>query len=251
MQNNSLLPILAALLLCCSSCFFIPIKKPDNKTKEQAEIELYKEKIKKSYREDGSLLSTVTYRGKDRHGLSHNFYPNGIIQATIPYHYNKKHGDVIWYYKSGKTYRITPYAQGQKNGLRKVFYEDGTLQSTQTFKHDIPQDDLTEYNAYGDKKKNYVDWGYKIVDKRKSNAYVDVVFAFKRPVKNPEFFHQALSERDTLNLPVSKINNRHFIRIPAKEGSVINESIPIIARYTTEYRNTYVSNRTIKIHVPN
>ncbi len=249
MQNNTLFAILLGLTVCCSSCFFIPVKKAENKKKAKPNIESYQERIKKNYRTDGSLLSTITYRGKTRHGLAHNYYPNGVIQSTVPYHYNKKHGDVIWYYKSGKTYRITPYAQGKKHGLRKVYYEDGTLQSTQTFRSNLPQDDLIEYNAYGDEKKKYISWDYKIVDKRKSNGYVDVVFSFDREVDKPEFLHQAIMDGDTITMPLSKINNRYFIRIPIKEGYTINDSIFIIAKYTTEYRNTYVNKRSISIQL--
>jgi len=237
--------LVSFLLISLNSCLFVPAKPSlDNKSIPPAN-EL--EQIKKSYRKDGSLLSSITLRGDKRHGLSQNYYPNGKIQATIPYHYGKKHGQVIWYFKNGRTYRVTEYAQGKKNGPRKFYYDNGKLRSTQTFIDDMPQADLKEFNAYGKRKKNYAKWQYKIIDKRTTNGYVDVIFSFAKKVNSPLFCHLFHSPEGPMRMPVSIVNERQFLRIPALAGQPVNEQIHIFAQYETALKNTYINEREISI----
>jgi len=249
MHNNHLIAVCIFIAVCCSSCFLFPTEKANSNQEESHNVESLKGKLQKNYRPDGSLLSTITYQGNQRHGLAHNYYPNGQIQSSIPYDNNKKHGEVIWYYKSAKIYRTTPYVEGQKHGVRKVYYEDGSLQATQSFKKNLPQSDLTEYTPLGDKVSNYTDWNYQIVDKRNLNRYVDVVFTFNKKVKHPAFFHNVKRKNDTVRMPVSRINGRQFLRIPLKPGVKRTENISIIGQYRTPYHNTFVSEKKILVHV--
>ena len=67
-----------------------------------------------NYRENGTILSKVTIKGRYKNGPAFNYYDDGTVQHEFNYKDGVKHGVARFFYESGKLYRETFYVNGQQ-----------------------------------------------------------------------------------------------------------------------------------------
>jgi hypothetical protein len=108
--------------------------------------------IKKTYREDGSLLASYTMKNGKYDGVAYNYYKNGNVDFEFFYVNGLKEGIVKRYYMDGKLYSQTPYIHDTIDGVRKIYYENGKLSSEIPFKKGNPEPGLKEYESNGELK---------------------------------------------------------------------------------------------------
>lgn len=105
--------------------------------------------IKKTYREDGSLLACYTMKNGKYDGKAYNYYKNGKVNFEFNYVNGLKEGIVKRFYEDGKLYSQTPYVHDTIDGIRKLYYKNGIVSSEIPYKKGNPEPGLKEYYDNG------------------------------------------------------------------------------------------------------
>ncbi len=183
--------------------------------------------VKKTYRQDGSLLATYTMKDGKYNGVAYNYYKNGKVNFEFNYVNGLKEGIVKRFYEDEKLYSTTPYVHDTIDGIRKLYFKNGIVSSETPYKKGNLEPGLKEYYDSGKLKTEDISIIVTPIDKTK-NKYQ---FKLSKKIKNARFF--SLSG----NYPFYKKTE-----MPVKEGIATitldkkaKEPLMIEAQITTEY----------------
>lgn len=102
--------------------------------------------LRKSYREDGSLLSEINYKDSIREGLARNYFRNGKVQREVNYVKGVMEGESRAYYENGDLHTVTPYVKGKRHGIQKKYYPGNKLMAEIPFEDNEQTVGLKEYS---------------------------------------------------------------------------------------------------------
>jgi len=102
--------------------------------------------VRKTYGEDGSLLSEINYKDSIRDGLARNYFRNGKVQTEVNYVKGVKEGESKSYYEDGGLYLVTPYVKGKRHGIQKKYYPGNKLMAEIPFEDNEQTTGLKEYS---------------------------------------------------------------------------------------------------------
>jgi antitoxin component YwqK of YwqJK toxin-antitoxin module len=71
--------------------------------------------------EDGTIVSTSTFKEGIKHGYEKDFNDNGILIHSLEFAEGQKHGDEVHFDDYGGGMTTTPYKEGKKHGVEKFF----------------------------------------------------------------------------------------------------------------------------------
>lgn len=88
----------------------------------------------KTYYPDGLIKKSACFIGDSiEHGITQEYYNNGILAAEIPYLGGKKHGLVNLFHRNGKIMEMQMYNLGTKHGEFKWYFDSGELMAERTY----------------------------------------------------------------------------------------------------------------------
>lgn len=91
--------------------------------------------LRKEYRYNGILASTVRIRNGVNDGMKLIYDNNGLIIRRIPYVNGEIHGTVQDLYPNGDILATIPYKNGMRNGQAFSYSTDGSVYRSVTFKN--------------------------------------------------------------------------------------------------------------------
>lgn len=154
MTRNFLNLLLSIFLLFFVSSCQLSQNKENSTIKE--ELTPGVDGVRKNYRNDKTLLSTIEYKDGKRHGISRSYYDNGkVVQKEICYNLGRKSGTTNSYYKNGNLYYTVEYVDDKREGVQKKYYESAELMAEVPYKNGLVQPGLIEYQKSGKRKKLY------------------------------------------------------------------------------------------------
>jgi hypothetical protein len=140
--------------------------------------------IKKTYREDGSLLSSYTMKNWKYDGIAYNYYKNGNVLYEFHYVNGLKEGNVKRYYEDGKLYSETPYLHDTIDGVRKIYYKNSIVSSEIPYKKGNLEPGLKEYYDNGKLKTQEI----SIIASPGDNTGNRIVLKVSKKYANVKFF---------------------------------------------------------------
>jgi hypothetical protein len=159
--------------------------------------------IKKTYREDGSLLSSYTMKNGKYDGIAYNYYKNGNVLYEFHYVNGLKEGIVKRYYEDGKLYSETPYFHDTIDGIRKIYYKNSIVSSEIPYKKGNLEPGLKEYYDNGKLKTQDI----SIIASSGDNTGNRIVLKVTKKYANVKFFSLK-----------GKYPSYEKIEIPTKQG---------------------------------
>ena len=205
--------------------------------------------VKKTYYE-GHLVEE-SYKNGQKHGMSKSYNHLGELESEIPYIKGKGHGKCkIYYAESGKLRQEYSMHHGKEVGTSKMYYENGNIRYTTTYK----ENNVTEKKRYyhsgalkelykypSDKPSIFIDYypngqiGWKRVMKN-NKLNIDE----KYPPTVTEYFKVALeggergysmrepidaTKESLFNTPYKKIKGDYYLRIYNHLGYLMKETL--------------------------
>jgi len=137
----------------------------------------------------GSLHKVARKKGNKLYGVQEEYKENGKLLSTITYLNGLRDGEAVMYHDNGKPYRITTYVRNKISGERKKYRKDGKLWSKQTFHEGLASNDLKEYDEEGKLVKPFE---FIIKTKKLRGGKLNVVFSVKGLCKKVEYFNGVL-----------------------------------------------------------
>lgn len=150
------------------------------------------------YNADSQLVSYISkedlYLNNLRHGLSTNYYKNGIIKNTTVYKNGKKHGVAKLYDENGILITLIEYKNGkeinrddvnkkhgsQKIGVWKEFYPNGKLKNESYYSQGKLHGLYKEYDLHGN---------LKLTHRYQHGVLVDTIVEIEKEIKIVEEFY--------------------------------------------------------------
>lgn len=205
--------------------------------------------VRINYRENGTLLSEVTYRDGLRNGLAINFYENGEIKNEIIYKNNNKEGRATWYYENGVLYRETNYTGDQIDGVQKRYYDNGKLMAEVPYKNGQLQLGTKEYTKEGKLKKLYPEIIILPIDKTGfENTYI-LQISLSKKQRETQFYRVYDGVDRRLDEPLDSRNDMAEITWRVPKGSFVMEKIRIAAEFQTILSNPYRVEKSYNVSV--
>jgi hypothetical protein len=206
--------------------------------------------IQKKYRKDKSLLSTIEYKDKKRHGISRLYYKDGkIIHNEIRYKMGVKHGITKSYYPNGQLYYSIQYLNGEREGIMKKYYKTGEVMAEVPYKEGKPQPGLIEYQKTGIRKVKYPSIVFKKIDKIASENKLIIKIKLSNGKKNVKFskilFDNKGNEFSERFLLVE--NGTSNLYYPVFENKPVDEKLKIKAEIKTFLGNPLILFKEKKI----
>ncbi len=250
MNHKYLIIIVFLIIPCLSSCDFFKFGK-EGKT-DKSENNHFNGRVKR-YRDDGSLLSIVSYKDSLKNGLAWNYYKNGKVRAEFHYKDGIKNGKETIYYENGNVYRITQYIEGVKQGKRNLFYEDGPLCAELTYIDNEVMPGLKEYYKTGKLKTKPVTIEFWLIDKTAfENRYIlRMQLSDKSKVAK---FYEVFEDVDGKYMGkslIETVNGIGEIVFNLMPGNSIMQNIKIWAERKTSLRNPEVISCDYKLAIKN
>jgi hypothetical protein len=228
---------------------------PDGSLKSETEAKgTLRHGITKVYSESGKLVSEISYVNNLRHGKTVTYYDEGNVSSEINYMNGLKEGDAIKYYPSGQIYRITPYSRNSVNGTVKTYWEDGILKAEALFKNGQPGIGLKEYTHTGVLKKMDAAIIVREIDEIAMLSRLTLRITLSSGSKNVEFFRGRLTDNiywnDQVEIIVTKDGQGNLVYYVSR-GSVVVETVNIIARIKTSLDNYYIIQKEYNLAAEN
>ncbi len=120
------------------------------KIKEIYEVNSCNEKcgFYKLFYKNGNYKKTMEYWNDKKHGLCHNYYPNGRWKKMRFYDDNILEREIVTYYnnKKGSIKRTIDYHGGQKNGYCFKYYKNGNRKEVYEYNYNVKVGYHSYYN---------------------------------------------------------------------------------------------------------
>jgi len=228
MKTNYIL--FAILVLVSSSC------NNTDKPKENPNI-------KKTFRENGTLLASYTMKNGKYDGVAYNYYENGNVNFEFFYVNGLKEGIVKRYYQDGKLYSQTPYIHDTVDGIRKIYYESGIVSSEIPYKKGNLEPGLKEYEVDGKLKTK--DISITVTPSKNSKNKFQLTTSKKSDIA--KFFR--LSGKDPFYTKTEIPSNKGVAILSVNKTT--NEPLLIEAQITTNFGSiqiirTYIDAKNLK-----
>ncbi len=91
-----------------------------------------------TYYQNGEVRSEFNYVDGKKEGKNKNYYQEGGLSSDVNYSNDKKHGSYIKYYKTGVTYVDCYYENGKLHGERTVYSREGKVKSVMKYADGLP-----------------------------------------------------------------------------------------------------------------
>lgn len=103
-----------------------------------------KTKVKEEFYPNGTLKSSIEYKGKVKDGEARTYNPNGTLSSMVHYKHDKENGLAEYYNQDGKIMMDVEMKDGKKNGRMRTYfpiggremecyYKDDKLEGVQTY----------------------------------------------------------------------------------------------------------------------
>jgi antitoxin component YwqK of YwqJK toxin-antitoxin module len=210
--------------------------------------------LKKSYREDGSLLSEIFYKDSIREGLARNYFRNGKVQTEVNYVKGVKEGEAKSYYEDGGLYLVTPYVNGKRQGIQKKYYPGNKLMAEIPFEDNEQTEGLKEYSkTTGKMITKETRMVFNLKDNTAFKNEVDLEIKLSDGSRNVKFMRYLPGEKG------SKGTSYHLTTIEGKAvetffilpGSSRMEKVHIIGTRRTRLGNDEIIKGTYNLAVEN
>jgi MORN repeat variant len=241
---------LFALILCfiVSSCDYLNFdNSPSNENNNRCNG------VVKHYRDDGSLLSTISYKDSLKNGEAKNFYKSGKLQSLLNYKDDKKEGETRVYYENGKLHSITPYVKGRKHGIKKRYYEDGKLNAEIPYINDEVVPGLKEYSKTGKMKTKPVKIVFELKDETAFKDKFVLQMRLSDGSKAAKFSQAFLNKKGEV-LGLSYIESKKgvgHIDYILRPGAQVMKKVEIVAERKTYFGNPQVIRGTYNLAIRN
>ena len=110
--------------------------------------------VKKTYHDNGSLMSETTYEDGEPVGEGRTYGPAGKVLEVTPYQNGAIHGERVQHWpgtEEDAPRRIIPYQEGVVEGTVRDFYQDGALYRAWQFRNGRPHGIEIQYDEEGKK----------------------------------------------------------------------------------------------------
>ncbi|MGB3183119.1 MAG: hypothetical protein WBB45_17130 [Cyclobacteriaceae bacterium] len=231
------------------------IKDAAKERQKEEEENVNKVVVKIKRRSDGTMKSKIRYKGRIKDGPAEDYYENGKLRTSIEYKDGLRHGEAKLYHKNGKLYRMTEYKDDMKNGLVTIYRKDGNVKATIPYKNDEPGIGTQEYYVSGNPKTEYPELKINKINRLKSEGRYMVEVELSEKDRNAVFYSGKLTDGKYIN------NNLVMLETPEKEvglldiylppGTMVNETINIIAVAETSMGNPYIVQKEVNINISN
>lgn len=91
--------------------------------------------IVRTYYDDGTIESEISYINDILDGISLFYYPNGNLREEIPFSYGKVNGIHRKYFQNGLIREERNLKEGILDGLDKIFHENGALKEALNYEN--------------------------------------------------------------------------------------------------------------------
>ncbi|WP_257668847.1 toxin-antitoxin system YwqK family antitoxin [Parapedobacter tibetensis] len=106
--------------------------------------------LRETYDERGWLSSSCTYRNNVKHGMYHEYYPDGKPMVDVEYRMGQKAGTTTAYHANGQASKKGQYNEaGDAFGKWESWFEDGTLAGWTHYKNGTLSGDFESYHPNG------------------------------------------------------------------------------------------------------
>ncbi|MBP5474287.1 MAG: hypothetical protein J6X92_05995 [Bacteroidales bacterium] len=204
--------------------------------------------IKKYPNRDGSIAREVSYKNGVRHGETKT-YLKGALYQTIPYENDVRNGIAKRYYTEGQVYKETPYVNDTIDGIIIIYYRNGSVTSKMGYSKGKQTKYLEEFNKNGTKYTDYPKIETSVTDEYATKGTYRIDISLSKPDQNVIFYRGSLVNNtvDTAALKELKVTDGKAVITLKKTTESTTDTVGIIARVLTPYRNRYVTSATVKL----
>lgn len=209
--------------------------------------------IRRTYRDDGSLLAEVTYLDSVRHGLARNYYKNGKVQTEMMYANGFRHGEAKQFYESGEIFQVTPYVNDKRQGIQRKYYNGGMLMAEIPFENNNQVQGTKEYSRTGKLITRDVKIVFTLVDKTAFEDKFELISQLSDGSEYVKFFRHfsgSYSKTD-LSYPINTVKGKAVEIFNLWPGHTHKEKIYIRGERTTSLRNKEIFTATYNLDIEN
>jgi hypothetical protein len=209
--------------------------------------------VRSRYRNDGTLLSTITYKDSIRHGVARNYYRDGSVKLEINYIKGVKHGDAITYYENGDIYQVTPFLDGKRDGIQKRFYPGNKLMAEIPFRDNKQVPGLKEYSDDGRLLTKDDRIVFRLVDKTSIENMFELHVQMSDNSPHTRFYREIKYEDSDLNLTIDLLTEagKTMLEFYVGRGQSYEEKVFIIGKRQTRLGNIEIFEAQYNIAVKN
>jgi len=209
--------------------------------------------IRSRYRNDGTLISTVTYKDSIRHGLARNYYRDGSVKLEMNYVKGVKHGEAITYYENGDVYQVTPFVNGKREGIQKRYYHGNKLMAEIPFKDNKQVPGLKEYSENGRLLTKDDRIVFRLVDKTAIENMFELHIQMSDNSTHTRFYREIKYEDSDLNLIIDLLTEKGktMLEFYVGRGQSFEERVFIIGKRQTRLGNTEIFEAQYNLVVEN
>ena len=204
--------------------------------------------IKKYPNRDGSIAREVTFKNGVRHGETRT-YLKGALYQTFQYENDVRNGIAKRYYTEGEVYKETPYVNDTIDGIITIYYRNGSVTSKMGYSKGKQTTYLEEFYKNGNKYTDYPKIVTSVTDEYATKGTYRIDISLSQPDQNVIFYQGSLVNNtvDTAALKELKVTDgKAVITLKKTTGSTI-DTVGIVARILTPFRNRYVTSATVKL----
>jgi hypothetical protein len=235
----------ALLLISAAACNVVP---------ETAEIpEDPYNGVRKNYRKDGTIISTITYKDSIRHGIARNYYNDGTIKLEMNYEKGEKHGEAISYYENGEVYQVTPYINGSREGIQKRYYPGNILMAEIPFKNNEQVPGLKEFSKDGRLLTKNDRIVFRLVDKTAFENKFELHMEMSDKSRHTRFSREVINEYGDLIFTIDLITEggKAMQEFYVPPGHSLMERVHIVGKRKTRLGNTEIFKGQYNLAVEN
>ncbi len=107
--------------------------------------------IKEEYYDNGTLKSSIEYKGKKKNGEAREYYPNGYTRSIIHYIKDVEDGLSSYYNQDGTITMDVEMKDGKKNGRMRTYFFTGNREMECFYKDDKLEGKQTYFDQLGNR----------------------------------------------------------------------------------------------------
>jgi hypothetical protein len=209
--------------------------------------------LRKTYRQDGTLLAEVYYKDSIRDGLARNYYKNGKIQLEMTYVNGVRQGIATSFYENGELYMTTPYVDGQINGIQKKFYKGNILMAEIPFKNSEQEEGMREFSKEGKVLSREAKIIFTLVDNTAFENNFQLIMKLSDNSPHAKFnrYYPAKDGNEAYAYPLTTENGKAVETFFLLPGTSKMEKIHIIAERQTRLGNKQIFKSSYNLGIEN